>query len=251
MISVRNVYFSFGGEWVLENVDFEVDRGEFVAILGPNGAGKTTLLKLIVGLLKPDKGEIRVFGYDPARDRKKIVEFVGYLPQRETISSDLPLTVRQVLSIPFRAVGLKIGEDRMIEALSKVGLEDKIDSLFNKLSGGQQQRILLARALIGEPKILLLDEPFNGVDVPSQERIIEVLDELTKKGTTVIAVVHNVNAILHHVTKVMLLNRRIIAFGEPNDVFTEENIVKAYGSSIPLVICEEGYAHPLYGDYHG
>jgi len=251
MISVRNVYFSFGGEWVLENVDFEVDRGEFVAILGPNGAGKTTLLKLIVGLLKPDKGEIRVFGYDPARDRKKIVEFVGYLPQRETISSDLPLTVRQVLSIPFRALGLKIGEDRMIEALSKVGLEDKIDSLFNKLSGGQQQRILLARALIGDPKILLLDEPFNGVDVPSQERIIEVLDELTKKGTTVIAVVHNVNAILHHVTKVMLLNRRIIAFGEPNDVFTEENIVKAYGSSIPLVICEEGYAHPLYGDYHG
>jgi len=251
MISVRNVYFSFGGEWVLENVDFEVDRGEFVAILGPNGAGKTTLLKLIVGLLKPDKGEIRVFGYDPARDRKKIVEFVGYLPQRETISSDLPLTVRQVLSIPFRALGLKIGEDRMIEALSKVGLEDKIDSLFNKLSGGQQQRVLLARALIGDPKILLLDEPFNGVDVPSQERIIEVLDELTKKGTTVIAVVHNVNAILHHVTKVMLLNRRIIAFGEPNDVFTEENIVKAYGSSIPLVICEEGYAHPLYGDYHG
>uniref|UniRef100_A0A7C3YHT4 Metal ABC transporter ATP-binding protein n=1 Tax=Geoglobus ahangari TaxID=113653 RepID=A0A7C3YHT4_9EURY len=250
MITAENVHFSYK-EKVLENVNFKIDEGEFVAILGPNGAGKTTLLKLIMGLLRPDEGVIRVFGYDPARNREKIAKLVGYLPQREVISLDLPLTVRQVLSIPFKAKGIKINEEKLIEALSEVNLQNKLDSLFSKLSGGQQQRILLARALIGKPKLLLLDEPFNGVDVPSQEKIVDLLNELAKKGTTVIVVVHNINLILHHVTKVMLLNRRIIAFGEPNDVFTEENIVKAYGSSIPLVICEEGYTHPLYGDHHG
>lgn len=250
MITAENVHFSFK-EKVLEDINFEIDEGEFVAILGPNGAGKTTLLKLIMGLLRPDEGVIRVFGYDPARKREKIVNLIGYLPQREAISLDLPLTVRQVLSIPFKAKGIKIKEERLIKALSKVGLQNKLDSSFSELSGGQQQRVLLARALIREPKLLLLDEPFNGVDVPSQEKIVDLLNELIKRGTTVIVVVHNINLILHHITKVMLLNRRIIAFGEPNDVFTEENIVKVYGSSIPLVICEEGYAHPLYGDHHG
>lgn len=250
MIIARNVHFSFK-EKVLEDINFEIDRGEFVAILGPNGAGKTTLLKLIMGLLRPDEGVIRVFGHDPVKEREKIVNLIGYLPQRETISLDLPISVRQVLSIPFKAKGVKIREEKLIKALERVGLQDKINSAFSELSGGQQQRVLLARALINDPKLLLLDEPFNGVDVPSQEKIVSILDELREKGTTILVVVHNVNMILHHITKVMLLRKKIIAFGEPNEVFTEENIVKTYGSSIPLVICEEGYTHPLYGDHHG
>jgi ABC-type Mn2+/Zn2+ transport system ATPase subunit len=110
---------------------------------------------------------------------------------------------------------------------------------------------MLARALISDPEIVLLDEPFNGVDVPSQEKIVEVLAELSNGGKTVVAVVHNINPLLHDVGRVVLLNRRLIAAGKPNKVFTEENILKAYGTSIPLVICEEGYTHPLYGDYHG
>ncbi len=251
MISAKGIYFSFNSRNVLKDVSFEIDKGNFVAILGPNGAGKTTLLKIIIGLLKPDRGSIRVMGRDPYEERDELIDKIAYLPQRENISNEIPLKVHQVLSIPYKARNLKISKKRLLEVLSEVGLEEKINSRFNELSGGQQQRILLARALMSKPEILLLDEPFNGVDVPSQEKIVEILDDLSKKGTTVVVVVHNVNLLLHYINKVMLLNRKIIAFGEPNNVFTEENIVKAYGSSIPLVICEEGFTHPLYGDYHG
>ncbi len=239
-----DVSFSYDKK-VLEDLNFEIEGGEFVAILGPNGAGKTTLVKLILGLLKPEKGWVEVFGYDSFKERNKFVDLIGYLPQREEIANELPLTVSQVVKLPLLSKGKKVSDEKVVEALSMVGMEGDVRKRFNELSGGQQQRVLLARALVRNPEMLLLDEPFNGVDIPSQEKIVEVLSNLTSKGKTVIAVVHNINPILHEVDRVILLNRRIIATGKPNDVFTEENIIKAYGSSIPLVICEDGYTHPL------
>ncbi len=250
MISARGVTFSYT-QPVVEDISFDINRGEFVAVIGPNGAGKSTLLKLILGLLKPQKGSITVFGYDAAKSKDKILEIAGYLPQRETLNHDIPLSVYQVVSMPALARGRRVSEKKVLEVLEVVDMQNFADVQFNELSGGQQQRVLIARALINDPQLLLLDEPFNGVDVPSQEKIVEALEYLTGRGLTVVAVVHNVNPLLHHIDRVMLLNKRVIAFGKPNDVLTEENIIKTYGSAIPLVVCDEGYTHPLYGDFHG
>ncbi len=167
-ITVENLSFAYLEEKVLENLNFEIEAGEFIAILGPNGAGKTTLLKLLIGLLKPTSG-----------------------------------------------------------------------------------RILVARSLFNTPKLPLLDEPFTGIDIPSQERILHLLTKLKKKGITVVTVVHNVNLLLHDLDRIMLLNRKLVAFGRPDEIFTNENLIKTYGTSIPLVVCDEGYIHPLYGDYYG
>ncbi len=252
MIEVENVFFSYNSKPVLEDLSFRVREGEFVAILGPNGAGKTTLLKLVLGLLKPERGRIKVFGYDTRKDKDKILEISGYLPQREYLHTDIPLKVYQVVSMPLKAKGKKVDKSSILKTLSIVGLEELYNANFSELSGGLQQRVLIARALIKKPRVLLLDEPFNGVDLPSQEKIIEILNSLSKENNvTVIAVVHNINPLLHHVDKVILLNRRLIAVGKPNEVFTEVNIRKTYGTSIPLVVCDEGFRHPLYGDFHG
>lgn len=245
----QNVSFSYTKR-VLEDISFEIERGEFVAVLGPNGAGKTTLIKLILGMLKPEKGRIKVLGYD-SLERDRFIDLIGYLPQREVIAAELPLKVSQVVRLPLLSKGKNVGENEVLNALSVVGMESEADKNFNELSGGQQQRVLLARAILGNPELLLLDEPFNGVDVPSQEKIVRVLGDLTSEGKTVLAVVHNINPILHEVDRIILLNRKVIATGKSSDVFTEENVVKAYGSSIPLVICKDGYLHPLYGDQHG
>lgn len=237
-VKAKNLSFSYGKNFALQNLSFEIARGEFVAVLGPNGAGKTTLLKCILGILK-SKGELDVLGCDPRRDRR-ILERISYVPQRSTLALDLPLTVEKVLKMQSKEL------DRGI--LEEMNIADKMNSLFRELSGGFQQRVLIARALMKKPELLLLDEPFNGVDLVSQEKIVEMLRSIE---TTVILVLHNINPVLHALDRVMLLNREIIAFGSPKDVFTKENMLKMYKTEIPLVICEEGFIHPLYGDHHG
>ncbi|MFN3384663.1 MAG: metal ABC transporter ATP-binding protein [Archaeoglobaceae archaeon] len=237
-IEAKDLRYSYGKTTALEDLSFKVEKGEIVAILGPNGAGKTTLLKCIIGLLRAD-GEISVLGRDPRKD-KKVLNLISYVPQRSSLSIDLPIKVLEVLKMAQKEIDSEI--------LKHLELEDKLDFLFRELSGGFQQRVLIARALMKKPKILLLDEPFNGVDVLSQRRIVEVLEKC--KATTLV-VVHNINPVLHAVHRVMLLNKKLVAFGKANEVFTMENMVKVYGAEIPLVVCEEGVVHPLYGDQHG
>ncbi|RLI72225.1 metal ABC transporter ATP-binding protein [Archaeoglobales archaeon] len=255
-IVVENVEFSYNGEKVLKDVSFSVKEGEFVAVMGPNGSGKTTLLKLILGLLKPKKGKIEVFNLNPWENKEKIQNYIGFMPQKEHISSKFPILVKDVVLLGRAArkkYSMLTREDEEIakEALEAVGLEKYWFKKFNELSGGQQQRVLLARALAVEPKILLLDEPFSGVDIPSQDKIVELMDKLAKRGVTVLMVVHNVNPLLHHIHKIVLLNKRLVAFGSPFEVLTAEKMIETYGSSIPIIVCEEGYAHPLFGDTHG
>lgn len=237
-IEVGNLSYYYGKTRALEDLSFKIDERELIAILGPNGAGKTTLLKCILGLLKAT-GRISVLDKDPRRD-KKVLGFVSYVPQRSSLSTDLPLRVSDIFKTACKEIDTDI--------LRQLELEKKLNSLFRELSGGFQQRVLIARALMKRPRVLLLDEPFNGVDVVSQKRIVEVLEDF---NATTLVVVHNINPVLHAVDRVMLLNKRLIAFGEPNEIFTRENMQKAYGTEIPLVICEEGVVHPLYGDQHG
>ncbi|MCS7121298.1 MAG: metal ABC transporter ATP-binding protein [Archaeoglobaceae archaeon] len=229
MIKVEDLCFRYK-EIVLEDVSFEVERGEFVAILGPNGAGKSTLLKLIAGILKPYRGKIEL-------KTKRI----AYLPQKERINPEIPLKVREVFEFTAKALGVKD-----FEKFIKLA-EVNENLLFRELSGGMQQRVLVARLLMSDPEIILLDEPFNGIDLKTQSKIVEILRNLSFEGRTVVVVVHNVNPILHEVDRVMLLNRRVVAFGKPEEVFSkDENIIKTYGEKIPLAICEKGFKHPLY-----
>jgi ABC-type Mn2+/Zn2+ transport system ATPase subunit len=237
-VKTKNLSFSYGKQIAIQNLSFEIAEDEFVAILGPNGAGKTTLLKCILGILKVE-GELQVLGCDPRRDRS-VLKKISYVPQRSSLSLDLPLTVEKVLMMQSRELDWGI--------LEELKIADKMKSLFRELSGGYQQRVLIARALMKRPRLLLLDEPFNGVDLVSQEKIVEILESI---DTTKIVVLHNVNPVLHALDKVILLNREMIAIGSPKDVFTKENMLKLYRTEIPLITCDEGFVHPLYGDHHG
>jgi len=254
-VNAEEVYFSYGTEEALRDVSFNVDSGEFVAVMGPNGSGKSTLMKLILGLLKPAKGKISVFGVDPSTEREKAQQYIGYMPQKEGISKKIPIEVKDVVLMGLTAKKRRLDflskKDLKIakEALESVDMLHLWNKKFSELSGGQQQRVMFARALAVQPRLLILDEPFNGVDIPSRNKILEVLN--SRENLTVIMVVHNVNPIVHFIDKVLLLNKKAIAFGSPKEALTAENLMEAYGASVQVVECKEGYCHPLLGDTHG
>jgi len=247
MIEVKEVSYSYNGKKALDKISFETEN-EFVAIMGPNGSGKSTLVKLIVGMLKPDEGSIKVFGMEPENAR----DLIGYMPQRETIAKHFPIRVKDIMIMGASSRRFPTREEmgNAMEALQKIGLEHLWEKRFSALSQGQQQRIMFARALAKKPRLLILDEPFNAVDVPSRNMMVEILKEERKKGTEIIVVVHNINPILHQIEKVVLLNRKCIAWGKPAHVLTPENLKETYGADIQIVRCEEGYCHPLIGDEH-
>ncbi len=241
----------------LKDITFRIEQGEFSVVMGPNGSGKSTLLKLMMGLLgEPEKGEIRVMGHLPYREPEAVQRAVGYVPQSESVNYNMPLRVKDVVSmgVRLRNPGLSHGKlmKRVRKALSLLETEGLIDRPFHALSGGERQRVLIARAVAMDPKILLLDEPFSAMDVHSQEITIDFLSRLSKDyKITVLAVVHNVNPLVHHLNNILLLNHRMIAFGPPNKVLTHEILKEAYGISVPILHCAEGYCHPMLGDAHG
>lgn len=246
MIEVRNVSFSYNGKEALHDISFKTSN-EFVAIMGPNGSGKTTLIKLIMGLLKPNKGSIKVFNLAPEKAR----EIIGYMPQRESIAKHFPIRVKDVVLMGLnKKFYSKNDIEKAKKALEEVGLLKLWNERFDSLSQGQQQRILFARALVKEPKLIILDEPFNAVDLPSREKMIEILKEKRREGKEILIVVHNINPILHEIEKILLLNKKKIAYGEPKEVINQENLRKAYGTDVQIIICEDGYCHPLLGDTH-
>ena len=246
MIEVKNVSFSYNGEEAVKNVSFSMSN-EFIAIMGPNGAGKSTLIKLIMGLLKPDSGEIKVFNMPP----EKAKDIIGYMPQRETIAKHFPIRVKDIVLMGLNKKFYSRKDiEKAKEALEKVGLEKLWNERFDALSQGQQQRVLFARALAREPKVIILDEPFNAVDLPSREKMIEILANERKQGKDILIVVHNINPILHEIDKVLLMNKKLIAYGEPREIINNENLKEAYGTDVQIIVCKEGYCHPLVGDTH-
>ena len=248
VIEAKNIQFSYNGNLALKNVTFSIGK-EFMVIMGPNGSGKTTLVKIIMGLLKPDRGEIKVFGMPPEKAREKI----GYMPQKENIARHFPIRVGDVVLMGITKKRFFGREEikKARDALEEVGLLELWNKPFSKLSGGQQQRVIFARAIAKDPSLIIMDEPFNGVDLPSREKIMDALIRRIKRGIAVIAVLHNINPVLHHVNKVLILNKEMIAFGEPKEVLVEPVLQRAYGGSVSIVICKEGFCHPLIGDTHG
>jgi ABC-type Mn2+/Zn2+ transport system ATPase subunit len=194
-VEVMGVSYAYGGAAVLRGVDLTLTAGDFAVLTGPNGAGKSTLLRLLVGLLRPSAGTIAVLGHDPADRRSR--RMVGYAPQGSSRPSAIPVSVREVVaagvtpSLPGPWSGSGDADGRIDAALASVGLEDLAAECLFELSGGQQQRALLARALVGEPPILLLDEPTTGVDPAFRDVLVAGLAERARQGATVVAVSHD------------------------------------------------------------
>lgn len=240
----------------IEDVSFELARGEFLGIIGPNGSGKTTLLRTVLGLLRPVAGSVTVLGAQ-GRGLADVRRRIGYVPQRRPIEPGFPLSVLDaVLMGTYAALGPlrwpgKQERERAIRALDAVGLGGARDHVAGHLSGGQQQRLLVARALVQEPEILLLDEPTAGVDVASRRQIVELVRGLHReRGLTTLYVTHDVNEIVPCVDKVMYLNRTLRAFGACSDVTSPGMLEELYGSTV-IVVEREGRPYVIVGDSHG
>lgn len=209
VISVNNLSFSYGSNQVLSNVDFKIDKEDFVCIVGPNGGGKTTLLKLILGILTPDSGTIDVLGRKPKKTRFK----VGYMPQYMEYDQQFPATVLDVvlmgrLGRSFLGWYSKKDKEIALDCLHQVGLEHLVDRPFVGLSGGQRQRVLFARALSCEPEIFIFDEPTSNVDAKSQSELLELMNKLGQK-IAVILVSHDVRFVDHNINKVICVDKEV------------------------------------------
>ena len=208
IITLNKVDFSYNGESVLENITIEIDSNDFVAILGPNGAGKTTLIKLLLGFLKPGKGKISILGKSPIKARKHI----GYVPQYSTFDKDYPIHVIDIVKLnTLTANSLfpsykKEVTDTAFSLLEKLEIQNLAYRNFHELSGGQKQRALIARALINDPKILLLDEPTASVDATMEKDIYDTL-KMLNVDTTILLITHDVGFVSSYVNKICCLNR--------------------------------------------
>lgn len=217
MITIDKLYFSYTGKppYIIEDLSLTIPKGAYISILGENGSSKTTLIKLILGVLKPLKGNISV-------NTNKI----GYLPQKlEDFNSQFPLSVKELLSIHMKAKGLK-DKEYIDKSLQLVNMDNYKNNLIGNLSGGQQQKIFISRALMGDPELIVMDEPSTGVDVHSQMEIYNVIKELNlRKGITVISVEHNLSAALKYSTDILDLSSSssLITVKDYLKKFNEEN----------------------------
>ncbi|MGD8592915.1 MAG: ABC transporter ATP-binding protein [Gammaproteobacteria bacterium] len=211
IISIENVSFSYGGPLALENINLTVRKGEFLGVVGPNGGGKSTLLKLILGLFRPDAGKLTVLGKTPEKGR----EHIGYVPQHVRFNRDFPITVEDTILLG------RLGKSKSLwgyavkdkQLCAKVMQETEIDDLkqrrLNTLSGGQLQRVLIARALVSDPEILILDEPTANIDLRVEEDIFGLLKRLNER-VTIIIVSHDIGFISEYVNRVACLNRTLL-----------------------------------------
>lgn len=210
-ISIHNLNFAYAGTPVLENIQLDVAEGDFIGIVGPNGGGKSTLLKLMLGLLQPDSGELRIFGQAPRRS----VERIGYVPQYANFAKDFPISVWETVLLgrltPRRWFGGHSQKDKRLaeQALRETEIWELRERPIGALSGGQLQRVLIARALASQPDILLLDEPTASVDVRAEKTIFELLRHLNQR-MTIIVVSHDVGFISDYVNRVACLNRKLV-----------------------------------------
>lgn len=230
-VEVHDLTVAYGDEPVLWDIDINVPSGTLMGIVGPNGAGKSTFIKAILEIVKPVAGKVLIYDKPYKLNRKK----VAYVPQRGSVDWDFPTTVLDVVMMGLygnlgwiKRPGRKERKIAM-EALKKLGMDNFYDRQISQLSGGQQQRVFLARALVQNADLYLMDEPFQGVDALTERAIIRLLTELKNEGKTVIVVHHDLQTVAEYFDWVMLLNIRCIGFGPQSEVFTEENLRKIYG----------------------
>ena len=236
-LDVRGVSAGYGRHRAIEDVTFNIEPGCLAGLVGPNGSGKSTLLKVVLGMLRAWTGEVSIFGR-PGRPRPGVV---GYMPQIDLVDWNFPVSVSEVVMMGrFGSLGLvrrPRAEDREIaaEAIERVRLTDRRDRLIGELSGGEKRRVLIARALTQRPGLLLLDEPFAGLDATAQHDLIRLFHELVAEGKTLFVATHDLSCVAEDFDHAVLLNRRVIAFGRPADVFTEESLNAAFERHLMVV----------------
>lgn len=246
VIEFEHFSLNFGPRRVLDNLDLRIPNGSCVGIIGPNGSGKTSLIRSIVGLNQASQGTVHVFGKSPHRAWRRQQQ-IGYVPQLKSIDKNFPISVYEVVMLG--RVG-RLGplhfpkkEDHHIvrEALLRVKMNELANRPIGQLSGGQQQRVFIARALAQQSKLLLLDEPATGLDIPTQQSIYELLEQLHDDGITTLTTTHDLLALdFHHFGRILCLNQKVIAFGPPDKVLTPEILTKTF-SGFP-------WPHRLLGD---
>jgi ABC-type Mn2+/Zn2+ transport system ATPase subunit len=229
LLSVSDLTVRFGSRVVLDQVSFDVPPGETVAVVGPNGAGKTTLFRAVLGALEPTRGSIQA------------AERPAYVPQSDDEELDYPVTALDVVLIGgyrrrpwYRPLGRALRREAL-EQLERVGLADRADSQIGELSGGQRQRVLLARALLSQRPLLLLDEPLNGVDATTQEVIVSILAELRAEGRSMLISTHDLAMARRISTHMLFLNRSVIAYGPADETCTPEVLRRTFAGSLLVV----------------
>jgi manganese/zinc/iron transport system ATP- binding protein len=236
-IEVTDLTVAYGEKPVLWDVDLDVPPGSLTAIVGPNGAGKTTLIKAVLGLVRPAAGGALVLGKPYAENRRA----VAYVPQRGSVDWDFPADVLDVVLMGryghlgwLRRPGR--GERRAaLDALEQVGMGPFAHRQISQLSGGQQQRVFLARALVQDAELYLMDEPFQGVDATTERAIVELLQALRARGRTIVAVHHDLQTVPEYFDRVALLNVRLVASGPVAEAFTEDSLRRTYGGRSALL----------------
>jgi manganese/iron transport system ATP-binding protein len=235
ILDVQGITVRYTGRVALEDITFHLHEGERIAVVGPNGAGKSTLFKVVSGVLQPDAGEVNIFG---SRPRGHLC--IAYIPQRSQVDWNFPVSVADVVMMgrsaklgPFNWPHKKDWE-YVHHALETVELTDLATRQIGQLSGGQQQRMFIARALAQEAELMLMDEPLSGLDTPSQEGLLILLDTLRNQNVTVLVATHDLDQAARHFDRIMLLNRRIIAFDEPQKVMHSNILMQAYGNRLKM-----------------
>jgi manganese/iron transport system ATP-binding protein len=240
-LEVSDVTVRYNSMRALDEVSFQLTRGERIAVVGPNGAGKSTLFQVIAGVLHPTRGEVKVYGHGPGGHI-----CIAYVPQRSEVDWTFPVNVADV--VMMGRIG-KLGLFRWPQrrdwdyargCLEIVGMTHLADRQIGELSGGQQQRVFIARALAQEAELMLMDEPLTGLDVPSQVDIFDILDELRQRDVTVMVATHDLNLAAERFDRLMLLNNHLLGIGRPDQVFTPEHLMQAYGSHVQMIETDDG-----------
>ncbi len=228
LIHAKNLTKIYGNAAVVDNVSFAIPKGNIAAIIGPNGAGKTTLVRMLMGIVKPTKGTIRINGKEPREERTSI----GYVPQRFNYNPRVPITIREFLMLSLHVAGKRNNEkiDIIERRLQDVGLTDVLDKQLFQLSGGQLQRMLIARALLTDKKLLILDEPVAGIDINGKQSIYELLKELNiKHGITTVLISHELDVVFKYADSVLCMNHRMLCHGKPKEALTWKIFNEMYG----------------------
>ncbi len=237
LLTVENVNFAIRGNPILLDVDLRVTAGEIVALIGPNGAGKSTLVRIVLGLLRPDSGQVRL----------KPELRVGYMPQRLTVADTLPLTVQR-----FVTLGTPAPRERVRTALTEVGAAHVLDAPVQAISGGELQRVLLARALLREPDLLVLDEPIQGVDLNGQYELYDLISGLRRqRGCGILMVSHELHLVMAATDHVICLNRHICCSGHPDQVARDPAYLQLFGIEGVRALAIYHHHHNHRHDLHG
>lgn len=237
-LNVNRVSAGYPGNWqALDRISFSVNKGERVAVIGPNGAGKSTLFKAIVGVMQINSGRITIFGEDTHSSHTN----VGYVPQQSAVDWSFPASVFDVVMMGRnRHIGWfrwprKVDRDFVRDILERLSLSDLADRQISELSGGQRQRVFIARALAQDTRLMVLDEPFSGVDQTAEQEIIEALDILTRHGITLLLSTHHMDNAALRFDKILILRKRLLAYGPPDEALTSANLRDAFGWVLPIM----------------